>query len=42
MLIGIAGYFALVGFPDDDRENYGFLSKREKRMIVARVDRDRG
>lgn len=42
MIIGFVGYFALVGFPDDDRENYGFLTKREMRMIVARVDRDRG
>ncbi|TID17092.1 major facilitator superfamily transporter [Venturia nashicola] len=42
MLIGFVGYFALVGFPDDDRENFGFLTKREKRMIVARVERDRG
>ncbi|QDS68153.1 hypothetical protein FKW77_010340 [Venturia effusa] len=42
MLIGVIGYFALVGFPDDEGENFKFLTKREKRMIVARVDRDRG
>lgn len=40
--IGIVGYFALVGFPDDNRDNWHFLSKRETRMIVARVEADRG
>ena len=41
--IAIGGYFALVGFPDDkSSKNWHFLSERETKMIIARVDEDRG
>jgi len=41
-LIAIGGYFFLVGFPDDTRQNWNFLTEREMKLIVARVDKDRG
>jgi hypothetical protein len=42
VFVGVIGYFALVNFPDDNRENWFFLTKRETRLIVARVEADRG
>jgi MFS family permease len=40
--VGIVGYFALVDFPDGGHENWHFLSKRETKLIVAKVNKDRG
>lgn len=40
--IAIIGYFAIVGFPDDGHKNWHFLSARETKMIIARVNQDRG
>ncbi|KAI5357314.1 putative major facilitator superfamily, MFS transporter superfamily [Septoria linicola] len=43
VLIGIAGYIFLVGFPDQQAwKSWGFLNEREVRYVVACVDRDRG
>jgi MFS family permease len=41
-LIGIIGWFLIVGFPDDAHKNWHFLTERETKMMMARVDRDRG
>lgn len=41
-VIAIIGWFLLVGFPDDGKKNWHFLSERETKMIVALVNRDRG
>ncbi|KAF2403916.1 MFS general substrate transporter [Trichodelitschia bisporula] len=41
-LVAVYGWFGLVGFPDDKRRNKGFLTDRERRFIVARVNADRG
>jgi len=40
-LIGIMGYFLLVNFPDSTRKNWSFLSKREIKFVLARVNVDR-
>ncbi|KAK4124656.1 general substrate transporter [Parathielavia appendiculata] len=42
MLLGIAGYWLLVDFPDARRKNWSFLGVREREWICARVDADRG
>lgn len=34
MLLGIAGYWLLVDFPDAKRENWSFLGTREKEWYV--------
>ncbi|KAK3385038.1 major facilitator superfamily domain-containing protein [Podospora didyma] len=41
-VIGCAGYFLLVDFPDGRRSNWAFLGPREKEWICARVNADRG
>jgi predicted MFS family arabinose efflux permease len=42
VLIGIAGYWLLVDFPDSKRETWSFLGQRERDWICARVQADRG
>lgn len=43
VLIGIAGYFLIVPFPDQDAwKSKGFLTKEEVEFIIATVDADRG
>ncbi|OIW26753.1 MFS general substrate transporter [Coniochaeta ligniaria NRRL 30616] len=41
-LLGIAGYWLLVDFPDSKRKSWSFLNEREKAWICARVNADRG
>lgn len=41
-IIGIAGYWLLVDFPDSDRTTWKFLGARERQWIVARIEKDRG
>ncbi|KAK1974495.1 major facilitator superfamily transporter [Colletotrichum cereale] len=41
-VLGIAGYWLLVDFPDSKRKDWNFLGDRERAWIVARVNRDRG
>jgi sugar phosphate permease len=41
-LLGVAGYWILVDFPDSDRETWRFLGKQEKAWVVSRVQSDRG
>lgn len=41
-LIGIAGYWLLVDFPDSKRVSWSFLGERERAWICARVEADRG
>ncbi|KAI0526416.1 major facilitator superfamily domain-containing protein [Xylaria bambusicola] len=42
VLLGIAGYWLLVDFPDSDRKNWKFLSEQERAWVVNRVNADRG
>ncbi|KAI0018970.1 major facilitator superfamily MFS-1 [Xylariomycetidae sp. FL0641] len=42
VVLGIAGYWLLVDFPDSKRKLWGFLSERERAWVVKRVDADRG
>ncbi|KAI0129069.1 major facilitator superfamily domain-containing protein [Xylariales sp. AK1849] len=41
-LLGIAGYWLLVDFPDSHRKTWNFLSAEERAWIVKRVNADRG
>ncbi|KAI9670888.1 MAG: hypothetical protein M1817_003773 [Caeruleum heppii] len=41
-LIGIAGYWLLVDFPDKAHKSWRFLNDREIRFIINRVNKDRG
>jgi len=41
-LIGISGFFLLVGFPDSKTKNWKFLNERELQFIIDRVQADRG
>ena len=41
-LLGIAGYWLLVDFPDSKRTSWKFLGVREREWIISRVQRDRG
>lgn len=41
-LIGIAGYWLLIDFPDSKRSSWRFLGARERAWIIAKVDTDRG
>jgi len=41
-LIGIAGYWLLVDFPDSKRPSWRFLGERERAWIISKVDTDRG
>jgi MFS family permease len=36
-LLGIAGYWLLVDFPDSKRDSWKFLDAREKAFIVRRI-----
>ncbi|KAI8952397.1 major facilitator superfamily domain-containing protein [Xylaria longipes] len=42
ILLGIAGYWLLVDFPDSNRKNWKFLSEKERAWVVRRVNSDRG
>lgn len=42
VLIGIAGYWLLVDFPDSQRATWKFLGQKERDWICARVHADRG
>ncbi|KAK3321595.1 general substrate transporter [Apodospora peruviana] len=42
VLLGIAGYWLLVDFPDSMRQTWAFLGERERDWICARVHADRG
>lgn len=43
VLLGIAGYFLIVPFPDQDAwKSKGFLTQREVEYVIAIVDQDRG
>jgi nitrate/nitrite transporter NarK len=42
LLIAIMSYVFLVDFPDGNKPNWNFLSQKEIRFIVARVNADRG
>lgn len=41
-LVGIAGYWLLVDFPDSKRVSWRFLGERERAWIIRKVDADRG
>lgn len=41
-VLGIAGYWLIVDFPDSKRASWRFLGQRERDFILARVMRDRG
>ncbi|KAK3486664.1 major facilitator superfamily domain-containing protein [Neurospora hispaniola] len=41
-LLGIAGYWLLVDFPDSPRKTWSFLSARDREWVCARVQADRG
>lgn len=41
-LLGIAGYWLVVDFPDSTRRTWGFLNARERALVTARVNVDRG
>ncbi|KAF2677808.1 major facilitator superfamily transporter [Lentithecium fluviatile CBS 122367] len=40
--LGLGSYFALVDFPDKAHKSWKFLTEREAKFIIDRVDRDRG
>lgn len=40
--LGLGSYFLLVDFPDKAHKSWSFLTEREAKFIIARVDRDRG
>lgn len=40
--LGIAAYWLLVDFPDKAHKSYKFLTEREAKYIIDRVDKDRG
>ncbi|KAK1585281.1 major facilitator superfamily domain-containing protein [Colletotrichum navitas] len=41
-IIGIVGYFLLVGFPDAQKQTWKFLSEKETAWVISRVQNDRG
>ncbi|KAH9887416.1 major facilitator superfamily MFS-1 [Xylariomycetidae sp. FL2044] len=41
-VLGVAGYWLLVDFPDSDRKTWRFLNDSQRQWIVRRVDADRG
>jgi len=41
-VLGIAGYWLLVDFPDSNRTNWSFLGSRERAWVVSRIAKDRG
>ncbi|KAF2730706.1 major facilitator superfamily MFS-1 [Polyplosphaeria fusca] len=40
--LGIGSYWLLVDFPDKAHQSWKFLTEREAKFIIARVDQDRG
>ncbi|KAI0436339.1 major facilitator superfamily domain-containing protein [Xylaria telfairii] len=42
ILLGMAGYWLLVDFPESNRKSWKFLSKKERAWVVRRVNADRG
>lgn len=42
IFLGILGYWALVDFPDKAHKSWKFLTEREAKFIINRVDKDRG
>lgn len=42
VLVGLAGLVFLVDFPDKAHTSMGFLTKRQVRWIVHRIQQDRG
>lgn len=40
--LGLGAYMALVDFPDKAHKSWKFLTEREAKFIIARVDADRG
>ncbi|KAI0200663.1 major facilitator superfamily domain-containing protein [Astrocystis sublimbata] len=42
VLLGIAGYWLLVDFPESTRKSWKFLSAKERAWVVRRVNADRG
>jgi predicted MFS family arabinose efflux permease len=42
VLLGVAGYWLLVDFPDSKRQTWKFVGDRERAWICARVNADRG
>jgi MFS family permease len=42
VILGFASYFLLVDFPDKAHKSWKFLTEREAKFIIDRVDRDRG
>jgi len=42
MLLGIAGYWLLIDFPDSTRKTWNFLGDRERAWVVSKVNADRG
>lgn len=41
-LLGIAGYWLLVDFPDSKRSSWRFFGQKERAWIIAKVEADRG
>lgn len=41
-LLGVAGYWFLVDFPDSKRKSWRFLGERERAWVVRKVNADRG
>jgi MFS family permease len=41
-LLGIAGYWLLVDFPDSTRKSWSFIDERQRAWVVQRVNADRG
>ncbi|KAL0934770.1 major facilitator superfamily transporter [Colletotrichum truncatum] len=41
-ILGVLGYFLLVGFPDAQKKTWAFLSQKETAWVVSRVQADRG
>src|ERR1700760_2630686 len=39
--LGIAGYFFFVGFPDDGKTYWYFLTREETQWVIDRVNADR-
>ncbi|TGJ83950.1 hypothetical protein E0Z10_g4797 [Xylaria hypoxylon] len=42
VILGVAGYWLLVDFPESNRKTWRFLSDKERAWVVDRVNADRG
>lgn len=40
-LLGIAGYFLIVDFPEQSKNSWNFLTEAEAAYVVARIEKDR-